>query len=111
MACLACSGAVNLTNIYGHDFTNFEIHARASSAHPLSNPRPAGTHSADRCTANTSRANSTDTQRTCRTKRVVLPGRTKACVTRRASPFPITPLHPLHRARDVGAASSENVLR
>ena len=64
---------------------------RASASMPLST----GICSTDPCAASAALISSTGTHPTCRTKSRERPGRTKACVTSRVSPFPTSPLQPL----------------
>jgi len=83
--------------------------ARAADRASASMPAATGTRSTEPCAATTALVSSADTHDKCRTKAHERPGRTKACVTSRASPFSTTRLQPLHRALLVGASPTENV--
>ena len=90
-------------------YTRRQSCARAADAASESMLASTGTRSTEPCVAITAFSSSTDTHPTCRTKSRERPGRTNACVTSRASPFPITPLQPLHFALPVGASPIEKV--
>lgn len=68
-----------------------------------------GTRSMELCDRSMLATNATVAQLACRTKYVHRPGRMKACVTTRTSPFPTARLHARHFARELGASPSEYV--
>ena len=83
--------------------------ARAAVAVSASMLESIGTRSMELCDRSMLATNATVAQLACRTKYVHRPGRMKACVTTRTSPFPTARLHARHFARELGASPSEYV--
>ena len=70
-------------------------------------PESTGTRWIDPCAVSMLITNADVAHLACRTKYVLRPGRTNACVTMRVSPFSTTRLHALHLARELGATPIE----
>ena len=91
------------------DWLSSPSSARAAVAVSASMLESTGTRSMELCDRSMLATKATVAQLACRTKYVHRPGRMKACVTTRTSPFPTARLHARHFARELGASPSEYV--